>query len=501
MRVLSIRRDWVGRGWPEGGFRADRRSIEQVRRAPFSAFRRASARKRLWLGAAGVCLFLATLLAGQWAIPRPAPGPRWIGLDFIAFYTAGSFVREGRVDRMYDLEAVRRFQHDLALRNGVDIGQACGPWWNPPFYALPFVPLARLAYPAALGAWIAANVLCAAIAVWLMIGLLPKETGWKSWALVPALVVLSTPFIHALSHGQNTCTSLLILTATVILWRSQRALPAGLVGGLLFYKPQLGMIVAAVMVFDLGWRAALGYTVTGCGLLLATLVALPGTLAQFLRQVPRNLDLVQSHTVYLWERHVTFKAFWRLLLQGRGIGATTVAVEILTVSCMAAVAIALGWAALRAREGMPQSRDRLIAAAIVCSPLLMPFYFDYDQLLLAIPAVLLAAELMNRQSSRLPRVDRWLLILWPIYYVWLMLNPDVAEHTRLSLTVPLLAGIAALTIVRAGRAVSPWHRRVADSSGDSAPSARGFGQPYQPLCSRPAIRVEMQSRPLAEADN
>ena len=37
-------------------------------------------------------------------------------------------------------------------------------------------------------------------------------------------------------------------------------------------------------------------------------------------------------------------------------------------------------------------RDRLIAAAIAATPLLMPFYFDYDQLLLAIPAVLLAAE-------------------------------------------------------------------------------------------------------------
>ena len=44
--------------------------------------------------------------------------------------------------------------------------------------------------------------------------------------------------------------------------------------------------------------------------------------------------------------------------------------------------------------GSAVSRDRGIAAAIVCTPLLTPFYFDYDLLLLSVPAVLFAAEVL-----------------------------------------------------------------------------------------------------------
>src|SRR6185437_13575806 len=94
-------------------------------------------------------------------------------------------------------------------------------------------------------------------------GTMPVPLSWRSWALVPVLMMLSTPFIHALSHAQNTCTSLLLLTMTVVLWRKQRAVAAGLVGGLLFYKPQLWAVLMCVLVFSLGWRSLIGLSMTG----------------------------------------------------------------------------------------------------------------------------------------------------------------------------------------------------------------------------------------------
>ena len=45
----------------------------------------------------------------------------------------------------------------------------------------------------------------------------------------------------------------------------------------------------------------------------------------------------------------------------------------------------------------------------------------------------------------------WLLRLWPIYYAWLMINPDIALLTRFNLTVPLLTGLVGLLIARANR--------------------------------------------------
>ena len=464
---------------------------------------RASARKRLWLGAGGVALFVATIFGVYAIFPQKQQNHRTIAVDFIAFYTAGAFVREGRADRMYDLAVTQRYQHEMALGFGQDIGRACGPWWNPPFYALAFVPLAHLPYPTALNVWMGINILCAAVACWLLVRMLPQGTSWRSWALVPVLTVLSTPFIHALSHGQNTGTSLLLLAVTVTLWRKEQtrgqgdkgirseatrrqgdketrrtgntnhqpctnslvplppcpivpsSLFAGLIGGLLFYKPQLAAVLAAMMLLDLGWRAAAGYAVTGAALLLVTLIVLPGSLTDYLHRMPQNLHHVQAQTSYVWERHVTFKAFWRLLLQGRGIGSTSPLVTILSLACSGAIGAMLAGAALRARwrgRFAPQVRDRLIAATIAATPLLMPFYFDYDQLLLLVPAVLLARELMTRtRSFPLPRADRWLLAVWPAYYVWLMMNPDVAEKSGVNLTVPMLSVLATLLVLRTNR--------------------------------------------------
>ena len=358
---------------------------------------------------------------------------------------------------MYDLEAVRHFQHDLAASYGVDIGHAYGPWWNPPFYALAFVPLAKLSYPIALDTWLALNVLCAGVAVYLLVRMLPKGTPSHSWALVPVLIVLSTPFLLTMSHAQNTCTSLLILCATVTHWRKAGprvaasgrprvfSFAAGLIGGLLFYKPQLAAVLAVVIVLDLGWRAAAGFAITGAALLLMNVLALPGTLSLYVHQLPLNLHAVQVQSAYMWERHVTLKAFWRLLLQGRGPGELTILVKVLWIMTTAALGMWLLWQARRP----DRIRDRLISATVIATPLLMPFYFDYDLLLLAVPAVLLGSELLHhdpRQTSQ--HSPHFLLVLWPVFFVALMLNADVAEKTRVNIAVPLLVSLASFSIAR-----------------------------------------------------
>ncbi|HZL36484.1 MAG TPA: glycosyltransferase family 87 protein [Tepidisphaeraceae bacterium] len=468
----------------------------------------ASPCKRLWLGAAGVALFIGTLLIGYCAVPKSPHGQGTVGLDFIAFYTAGTFVREGRSADLYDIHAVQRFQGDLARANGVDLGSAVGPYWNPPFYAWLFAPLSRLPYHAALRLWIIVNIACAALACLMLSHMLIDSASsrlpepavlvtWHTWALVPVLMLLSTPFIHALSHAQNTCTSLLLVTCVTVLWRKERALAAGLVCGLLFYKPQLGAVLAAVLIFDQGRRAFTGLAVTGLLLLLATL-ALPGSLRHFLHQVPLNLHFVQCQVPYLWDRHVTFKAFWRLLLQGKGAGEPTWTVSTLAALSAAAVGAGLLWAALRGRASLhlqlspsnhgkisaPIRRDRLIAATIAATPLLMPFYFDYDQLLLAVPAVLLAADLIRRDRAISLRAgDRWLLRIWPVYYVWLMLNPDIALLTRVNLSVPLLAVVAGLLIARAGRACD--ERRLLQSQTGSVWRHGLLGGVFVTRASRP----------------
>ena len=92
----------------------------------------------------------------------------------------------------------------------------------------------------------------------------------------------------------------------------------------------------------------------------------------------------------------------------------------------------------------------MIAAVIATAPLVMPYYLDYDLLLLAIPAVLLATEVAGRYPAQpLPKRDAWLLRLWAALYLLLLVNPGLTGILHVNLSVPLLAAIAELFILRA----------------------------------------------------
>jgi hypothetical protein len=364
------------------------------------------------------------------------------------------------------VQAIKDFEQETGRRYGLSLGDSYGPYWNPPFYAWIFSPLSRFPYPQAVFIWTLFNAACGFAATALLCNMLPS-VDWKTRALVPLLLLTSMPVLQALSHGQNTMTSLLLLTLTVTFWRSGDALPAGLICGLLFYKPQLGAIVAIALIATLGWRSLMGLAITGTVLLFITITTMPGALVDFLRHLPINVRFMQIEHPYVWERHATIKAFWRLLFQGRGAGEPKLIVTLLMLAICATLAGGLCVAAWRARSSIFGHRatptpDSLIAATIATMPLLMPFYFDYDLMLLAIPAVLFAGEFVARASRPClsekdmggtpvppPRLDSWLIRAWIALYFWMLINPGIAGATRVNFTVPLLTTVAAMLILRA----------------------------------------------------
>jgi alpha-1,2-mannosyltransferase len=391
--------------------------------------------RRLWKTGGAVAIFLLTLLVGNFFVPaseRLSNG--MMGHDFLAFYTAGTFVREGRQSDLYDLPKVKTFQHELAHKARLQIGESYGPFWNPPFYAWVFVPLSNLPYTTALAVWEAINAACLLAALALMIRML--DEGWTVRGLVPLAVCTSLPFIQAVTHGQNTLTSLLLLSAVVTLWRARWAFWAGAVAGLLFYKPQLGAVVAIGLIATTGWRSFYGLAVTGLVLLGVTLWTMPGALADYQRMMPGNLRLFQVENVYLWDRHVTLRAFWRLLIQGRSPGEMWIVTKALWLASCGAVVAGVAWAWWRARE----RRDLFIATVILAMPLVMPFYFDYDLLLIAVAGVLCAGVG--------PSVGRASLWVWVGLFFWTMVNSTVARRTGVNGTVLLLCGIEALLVYR-----------------------------------------------------
>src|SRR4029079_16328155 len=114
---------------------------------------------------------------------------------------------------------------------------------------------------------------------------------------------------------------------------------AGAILGLLFYKPQLGVLVAAVMTLDLGRRAFLGLLATGAILAALSALLMPEELFLYMRHSPSAAALMQAQGVFPWHRHATALAFWRLLFLGGSRGPTSPLV--LTLGAITSVAVIL----------------------------------------------------------------------------------------------------------------------------------------------------------------
>lgn len=404
-------------------------------------------RKRFWLVGGGIGLFLLTLVVGGPIVDRSHDaGKLGLGYDFLPAYVAGHFARTGEFEKMYDRAAFSEMQTRVIREADLEMDGRYGAGLNPPHFALLFAPLSALPYRTAAAIFLGINVLLLAGSLVLLARMLPHDSPWSVRGLVPLLVLVSMPFCQAMGHQQNTFVSLLLLTVAVTFWRRGLPFAAGVVAGLLFYKPQLALVVSLVLVADAGRRAALGLGVTGLVTLLVTLAYMPGALPEYLHTLPVNVDWIQNQLKYNWGRQATFLGFWRLMVQGREVGPVTTIVRVLWGVSAFAVGTALVMAFLRSRGSARAGSDRLIAASIACTPLLIPYFMDYDLLLLAVPAALFAADVIR--GGLTTRVDRWSLRAWVALYAWAYLNPGLSGLLHVSLTVPLLAAVAGGLILR-----------------------------------------------------
>ena len=401
-------------------------------------------------------LVLAVVVAHE-VIVRASDGSTrlTLGEDFVPVYAAGTLVRQGRSAELYAIEPIARIEHRVVAEADLEPLPVYGPFFNPPFFAAFYAPLSALPYRSAAVVWLGLNLffLCAAIV--LLVRMLPAGCGWTCWGLVPLLVVLPLPFWQAMCHQQNTFLSLLLLSVVVTFWRSAAvysqlrnldSILAGLSAGLLFYKPHLGLALSAVLVLSLGWRAALGLAIAGIALLLFTVVAMPGSLGEYVHRMPGAVAWMQSTLPYNWGRQITPGGFWRLALQGRAIGPTGVPARMLGVLTNVATGCVLAWVAFRIiRKRRPVDSDSLIIATIVSIPLLMPYFMDYDMLLLAIPATLLGGQWVQSQR-RLMRADSIAFWAWVALFLAMYVNPALSWYTRVNIAVPLVAFVWALSI-------------------------------------------------------
>lgn len=333
------------------------------------------------------------------AMDKPRPNrhkPRAMGLDFfrqaawLDATRARGYLRVVALLNVATLVVLLATSHDGVDRNGFLIGTDFKDFWTtgrrlhehgdysaffyPPFF-LPFCwPLGFFAYFPALGLWLAVTgaAYLAAVRQWL-----------KAAPIAQPLLVLFLafpPVLITITHGQTSFLIAALLGLGALLVR-ERPWLAGALFGLAVIKPQFGLLVPVVLLLTREWRVIAGAMIAAAMLgLLSTVAFGPQIWADWLHASSTAQTAMNSGAVDDAKMQSTFAAAMLL-------GAPSAIAYALQGVVSLAVVAAVAWASWKRRYDLP-----LAALMLAGAPLVTPYVFDYDLLLLGFPLIWLATQ-------------------------------------------------------------------------------------------------------------
>jgi alpha-1,2-mannosyltransferase len=294
-----------------------------------------------------------------------------IGTDFSNVWAAGNLVLRGEPAAPYDLARQQAAEIDAFQGRSV----AIFGWHYPPLFLFVAAGLAFLPYGWALMVWTALT--------------LPAYLGTIRAILSrqeTVLVALAFPAVFVnLGHGQNGFLTAALLGGGLVLLDA-RPVMAGVLMGLLAYKPQFALLIPLVLLATGRWRVIAAAAVTVVCACAATLVVFgPQVWQAFASSTAFTRTVVLEEGNIGWEKIQSIFSAVRML--GGGIEEAYAAQAALTL----AVAASLVWL-WRSRAAC-----ELKAAALACGSLLAtPYMLDYDFVVLAISIAFLARHGLAR---------------------------------------------------------------------------------------------------------
>jgi hypothetical protein len=197
--------------------------------------------------------------------------------DFSAFYTGGKIVAAGDGSHLYDLATQERVEGASTVRSN---SATFLPYIHAPFEAVLFAPLALFSYSTAFWIWWACNLLFSYLVLFLLRPHLPRLNTRLYLAILGVGCFL--PLLTSECQGQDSVLSLLLFTICFVNLAKGRAWIAGSALALATYKPQLALVMIAILAItsERRWRILAGFFQTGVGLAILSAI-LPGWRACF----------------------------------------------------------------------------------------------------------------------------------------------------------------------------------------------------------------------------
>jgi hypothetical protein len=337
----------------------------------------------------GYCIALVVLFASAHGTTDYNGRP--LGTDFSNVYAAGKAVLHG--DPTAPFDPVSQYAQEQA-----QFGHATPfyGWHYPPYFLLIATPLAYLPYLWALVIWQLATLALYLVALRALLRAAPWEISRHHWFLL----ALAFPAVFVnLTHGNNAFLTTALLAAALACL-DKRPLLAGVLFGLLAYKPQFVVMIPVALLAGRRWRTLAGGAVTILALSLVV-TAIFGidiwraflTSTHFARTVvleQGNTGFEKIQSVFAWTR-----------LWGGSVALAYVMQGIASVCVAAALFAVWGRSAAFADKAA-----MLCLAAILATP----YCLDYDLVALA-PAIGLLAVQGLVQGFR-PYEKTMLAVLW-----------------------------------------------------------------------------------------
>ena len=306
--------------------------------------------------------------------------------DWVGGYIAGSAKQEDR-DRLYDLTFVKAIQHDSSI---VGFSWPKGdyfPMVYPPFYYQAMQPIALVSFPLAIKIWGVICALAVSLAAFLLFRFFEPSRGWVGIGVLAALFFF--PLITCLTMGQKSTLLLLILTATFVLLHHNKPLPAGLLFGLIAFKPHLGIVIGLTMLLKRQWAFAVG-AILSVGLMVGvSFWHNPSVWRDYVSVVSGMNDYVESGGYRLTQSH----SLWGAMQLTFAEKFSSSVVKVIAGAVSIAVLVLL-WRIMRGTVATSSQRFACqFSAMVLVTVMLSPHFYTYDLTILLLPMLLIATSL------------------------------------------------------------------------------------------------------------
>ncbi|CAN5339176.1 glycosyltransferase family 87 protein [soil metagenome] len=341
-----------------------------------------------------------------------------IGTDFSNVYAAGVLTLSGHAPDAYDPP----LQHaaEKAVFAGRDV--PFYGWHYPPFFLMAAALLALMPYGLALMCWLAVSLPAFMVAVYAIV---PRRETLLATAAFPAVLV-------NIGHGQNGFFTAALLGGFLTLL-DRRPVLAGVLLGLLSYKPQFGILIPLVLLMTGRWTTILSAVATVAALVVAsTLFFGMDVWHAFAESATFTRTVVLEAGGTGWEKIQSL--FSAVRMWGGGIDAAYAAQGALALS----LAISIVWL------WRSQAAFELKAAALAIASLLAtPYVLDYDMVVLAIAIAFLV------RHGRARGFHAYEISLLALAWTAPFLTRSIAGLSGIPLGLIVMLALYAMTLRRA----------------------------------------------------